>query len=69
MVRLETRKSKLEDLQSICGHGSGSVVDLWCWAVGLWRTLNMGLVNLGLGFSLNLEVLAKIYGIYLIFLD
>ena len=31
--------------------------------------VNMGLVNLGLGFSLNLEILAKIYGIYLILLD
>ena len=68
-VRLEMRKSELEDLQSICGHGPGSVVDLWCWGVGLWQTLNMGLVNLGLSFSLNLEILAKICGIYLIFLD
>ena len=68
-VRFETRKSGLEDLRSICGHGPGSVVELWCWVVGLWWTLNMGLVNLRLGFSLNLEILAKIYGIYLIFLD
>ena len=29
-VRLETRKSELEELRSICGHGLGSVVDLWC---------------------------------------
>ena len=68
-VKLETRKSELEDLWSICGHGSGSVVDLWCWAVRLRWTLNMSLVNLSLGFRLNLEILAKIYGIYLIFLD
>ena len=68
-VRLEMMKSELEELRLICGHGPGSMVDLWCVAVGLWWTLNMGLVNLGLGFSLNLEILAKIYGIYFIFLD
>ena len=28
-VRLETRKSGLEELRSICGHGPGSMVDLW----------------------------------------
>ena len=43
----------------------GSVV-LGCWVV---VNIEYGLVNLGLGFSLKLEILAKIYGIYLIFLD